>query len=194
MCTNLLKDSRTFEFLQEIDQDSENKAASDPCRFCGDRLHRAFYERKPRAPGLDLSVKFKIRPSFCCRRDGCRRRMTPALVRFLGRKVYVSIIVVLVAAMTQGASPKRLCKLQAELGISPQTVRRWSQFWRGAFTTQSAWRYQKGNFMPPVDEMGLPFTLLARLEQSLSDNFLAAIALIRIALDCSFNPHPQQTR
>ena len=191
MCSNLLKDSRTFEFLQEIEQDSEKLAASDPCRFCDDRLHRAFYERTPRAPGLDL---FKIRPSFCCRRDGCRRRHTPALVRFLGRKVYVSIVVVLVAAMTQGASPKRLCTLQAELGISPQTVRRWGQFWRGAFSTQRSWRYQKGNFMPPVDEMGLPFTLLARLEQSISDNLLATIALVRIALDCSFNPHSQQTR
>ncbi|NLS97786.1 MAG: hypothetical protein GXX96_37065 [Planctomycetaceae bacterium] len=38
-------------------------------------------------------------------RDGCRKRTTPLSVRFLGRKVYLGAVVVLVAAMRQGPSP-----------------------------------------------------------------------------------------
>lgn len=193
MCTNLLKDSRTFEFLQQIDRDTETRAGLEKCRFCGDRLHRGYYLRKPRAPGIDLSAEFCVRPSFCCRRDGCRRRMTPALLRFLGRKVYVSIVVVLVAAMTQGPSAKRLCAIEAEIGIAPQTVRRWCHYWREIFVTRSAWLYQRGNFMPPVDEKDLPLTFLSRFGHSAQEELAAVCRLIRLANDCTLDPIPQSS-
>lgn len=194
MCTNLLQDSRTFEFLQEIDRDTVTQAGHGMCRFCGDRLHRAYYMRKPRAPGIGLSAEFCMRPSFCCQRDGCRRRMTPALVRFLGRRVYVSIIVLLVASMTQGPTPKRLCALKAELGISSQTLKRWLHYWREIFASQSTWRYHRGNFMPPIADMELPLALLARFEQTSGNIISAAIKLLRLANNCSLDPHPQRTQ
>lgn len=181
MCTNLLKDSRTFSFLQRIDQDTESRAAQAPCRHCGDRMHRAGYERKPRAPAGVLPPGFSRRPSFCCRRDGCRRRQTPALVRFLGRKVYASIIIVLVAAMTQGPSAKRVSTLGRELNIPPRTVRRWLSYWREIFTRQDSWRYQRGNFIPPIDETALPLSLLSRLAPSDGGEIRAALLIIRIA-------------
>lgn len=193
MCTNLLQDSRTFEFLQQIDRDTETQAGQRVCRYCGDRLHRAYYLRKPRAPGIDLSAEFCMRPSFCCRRDGCRRRMTPPLLRFLGPKVYVSIVVVLLAAMTQGPSAKRLCAIEAEIGIAPRTVRRWCHYWRKIFVTQSAWLYHRGNFMPPVDENGLPRTFWAKFEQSAQEKLAAVFQLLRLANDCSLDSPPQSS-
>jgi hypothetical protein len=36
--------------------------------------------------------------SFCCDRDGCRNRATPPSVRFLGRKVYLGAVVMLISA------------------------------------------------------------------------------------------------
>ena len=47
-------------------------------------LHQAHYERKPRDAPL-IWMEEKSRFSFCC--GHCRRRCTPASVRFLGRRV-----------------------------------------------------------------------------------------------------------
>jgi len=40
---------------------------------------------------------FVLSRPFCCAVDGCRSRATPPSLRFLGRKVYLAAIVVLVA-------------------------------------------------------------------------------------------------
>ncbi|RPH40229.1 MAG: hypothetical protein EHM87_22650 [Burkholderiales bacterium] len=194
MCTNLLKDSRTFSFLLQIDRDTETTASQEPCAFCGDRVHRAYYLRKPRAPGVDLSDDFCRRPSFSCRRDGCRRRKTPALLRFLGRKVYVSIVVLLVTAMTQGDSPRRLSELKKELGIPPATVDRWRRFWLEIFPRYSSWHYQRGNVVPPIDEANLPLSLLQHLTQQSQDQLEAVVSLLRLALHCSMSPPPQSSQ
>ena len=44
----------------------------------------------------------RIRLSFCCDRDGCRKRVTPPSVRFLGRKVFLAVAVILISAITKG--------------------------------------------------------------------------------------------
>ena len=51
--------------------------------------------------------------SFCCSRDGCRKRKTPPSLRFLGRKVYVAAMVVLIAIMREGATAMRMRQLTA---------------------------------------------------------------------------------
>ena len=194
MCTNIFKDSRTFSFLLQIDRDTEIQARQEPCRFCGDRLHRADYLRKPRVPGIDLSEAFCRRPSFCCRRDGCRRRQTPTLLRFLGRRVYASIVVILVAAMTQGASPKRLCELKAEFGVPPQTVRRWQHYWQSIFSQQSTWRYFRGNLVPTIADADLPLALVDRMTANMKDQQEALACLIRLANSCSMSSSPQSSQ
>jgi hypothetical protein len=55
--------------------------------------------------------------SLCCSRDGCRRRMTPPSVRFLGRRVYLGAVLVLVSAMQQGSLPGR--RVRPGLGAQP---------------------------------------------------------------------------
>jgi len=44
--------------------------------------------------------------SFCCALDGCRSRATPPSLRFLGRKVYLAAIVVLIAILRHGATAR----------------------------------------------------------------------------------------
>jgi len=61
---------------------------------CGGSLHRAAYVRKPRGVPWGLPEGFCIRESFCCSREGCRRRLTPPSLRFLGRRVYLGAVVV----------------------------------------------------------------------------------------------------
>ena len=60
--------------------------------------------RKPRGRPLGLGPEDDWRLSFCCAVDGCRTRATPPSLRFLGRKVYLATIVVLVAIMREGAN------------------------------------------------------------------------------------------
>ena len=57
--------------------------------------------------------------SFCCDREGCRKRVTPPSVRFLGRKVYLHAVIILVAAMRQGATPRRVHELSELFGARP---------------------------------------------------------------------------
>ena len=79
------------------------------------RLHRACYPRKPRGVGGARDATYEHRLSFCCATDGCRRRITPPSVRFLGRKVYLGVIVIVVSALEQGLSAARR-------GVYPEIV------------------------------------------------------------------------
>ncbi len=66
------------------------------------------YPRKPRGVArrvVDDSIGTRL--SFCCAREGCRRRHTPASVRFLCRRVFLGAVVVLVTALSSGLTGKR---------------------------------------------------------------------------------------
>ena len=52
---------------------------------------------------------------------------------FLPGRVYVSVAVVLVAAMRQGPSPERLARLRDVVGVDRRTVGRWLSWWRDIF-------------------------------------------------------------
>jgi hypothetical protein len=88
-------------FLFSVDRDLAETAHKQTCS-CGGRLHVANYPRKPRGAGDDLPSEYGYRLSFCCDREGCRKRVTPPSVRFLGREVYLGVVVNLVNAMRQG--------------------------------------------------------------------------------------------
>ena len=74
-----------WSFLFAIDQDLAETTRKKACP-CGGRLHCANYPRKPRGTPVQLPEPQRLRLSFCCDRDGCRKRVTPPSVRFLGRK------------------------------------------------------------------------------------------------------------
>ncbi len=181
MCTKLLKDSRLFQFIQTIDEDAITQCRASGCD-CGGKIDRSYFPKKPRPAMPEFDELFARRPSFCCRRDNCRKRVTPPQLKFLRRKVYLSVVVLLVAAMTQGSTPNRLCELKREVGVSAQTVRRWLVFWRKIFTATASWEYQRGNFVPAVDETGLPLSLLERLASGADPCRDRIIALLRLAV------------
>ncbi len=109
----LLQSVGFWAFLFSVDWDLAATVRQAGCS-CGGRLHRADYLRKPRGGPKGLSREHCYRLSFCCGREGCRKRLTPPSVRFLGRKVYLHAVVILVAAMRQGPTPRRVREL-AEL-------------------------------------------------------------------------------
>ncbi len=163
MCHMLLSDARLYASLLQFDTDLAERAGRDACAVCGDALHRGDYPRKPRGVAASLVGEgYDERFSFCCSREGCRKRMTPPSVRFLGRRVYLGVIVVLAAAMQHGASPQRLATLRDSLGVSAQTLRRWRDWWLATFIVTPFWKAARGRFMPPTSETTIPASLVAK--------------------------------
>jgi hypothetical protein len=145
-------------FLFAVDQDLAESAHANACP-CGGRLHRADYPRKPRG-AEDLPAVYGRRFSFCCARDGCRKRVTPPSVRFLGRKVYLFAVVVLVSAMRQGPSPRRVRVLSETFGADRRTIARWQVFWRMHVPQTPFWKSARGRLPPTATIVILPRALL----------------------------------
>ena len=118
MCHALLRDASLYAQLLTFDQDLAAEARAAGCGFCGGRLHSARYPRKPRGGLEDLGPDYTTRLSFCCAVDGCRRRTTPPSVRYLGRRVYLGAVVVLVTALRGGITATRAAQLRAWLGVA----------------------------------------------------------------------------
>ncbi|MBI3456493.1 MAG: hypothetical protein HY002_11985 [Candidatus Rokubacteria bacterium] len=159
----LLADASFFEFLLCCDRDLAEEARMRGCLICKGVVHRADYERRPRGEPRGLSEEFARRHSFCCARQGCRKRVTPPSLRFLGRRLYLGAVVVLVAAMREGPTPTRLERLQEMLGVCARTVRRWQQWWRETFPQTAVWVTIRGQLAQPVETGRLPGSLLERL-------------------------------
>lgn len=158
MYRDLLRDARFWSFLFSIDRDLAESTRQKACP-CGGRLHCANYPRKPRGGG-DLPEQYGYRLSFCCHRDGCRKRVTPPSVRFLGRKVYLGAVVILVAAMRQGPSPRRVGELSTLFGADRRTIARWQVFWREHFPQTPFWKVARARLLPAVEIAALPLSLL----------------------------------
>ena len=159
MYQTLLRDSRLYKLLFRIDQHLARQAKANGCH-CGGRLDSARYRRKPRGIPGELEDDYGYRYSFCCAEDGCRRRTTPPSFRFLGRKVFVSAVVVLVAVLRNGPTSMRMTKLRDLVGVSVRTVNRWRLWWQETFVQTPFWKAARGFFRVPINESSLPLSLL----------------------------------
>lgn len=159
MYHKLLSDATFWDFLFTIDQDLAEAAKAKQCPACRGRLHCADFPRKPRGV-RNLPDHCRWRLSFCCSRDGCRKRVTPPSARFLGRKVYLGAIVILVSAMRQGPSPRRVGELTELFGASRETIYRWREFWNEHFPKSAFWRSARGRLVPVFTITQFPRSLL----------------------------------
>ena len=159
MYHGLLRNASFWSFLFTVDQDLAATKRNQGCS-CGGRLHCANYPRKPRGGCEKLPESYGYRLSFCCEREGCRKRKTPPSVRFLGRKVYLGAVVVLVAAMRQGPSPRRVRELTELFGADMRTIARWRKFWCEHFPQTAFWKVARCRFVPMLATADLPRALL----------------------------------
>ena len=166
MCHALLSDPNFLALLVRIDHEFAAQCRADGCR-CGGRLDSADYPRKPRGCPPGMREDFSSRFSFCCAR--CRTRSTSLSVRFLGRRVYLALAVVLVSDSrreTTSTSASAVAKLGAELGVPRQTLQRWRTWWSEQFPLTPLWRATCARFMPAVDVAELPAALFGRFAGS----------------------------
>ena len=159
MHQRLLREASFWLFLFTVDENLAADVHQEGCP-CGGHLHRANYPRKPRGGPADLPPPYGYRLSFCCERDGCRKRVTPRSVRFLGRKVYLGAVVILVAAMRQGPTPRRVRELSQLFDVDRRTIERWQIFWREHFPQTAFWKVERGRLVPAVETTVLPLALV----------------------------------
>jgi len=121
--------------------------------------------------------EYSSRLSFCCAL--CRKRATSLSVRFLGRRVYLALAVVLASASRTGCgSTPTSVRVATELGVAPQTLQRWQAWWTEQFPLTPLWRAARARFMPPADVLGFPGTLLERFTGSPADSLMRLLVFL----------------
>jgi hypothetical protein len=174
---NVLRDTRFYELLLGFDRQIAESAHAGRCQRCGAKLHWGSFGRKPRGVPVGLGPEHLQRFSLCCAADGCRKRETPSSLRFLGRKVFLGAMVVLISAMQSGLTSTRARQLQDLVGVSRRTVARWREWWSSVFTESPFWRAH-GAFVPPVMIADLPASLLERFTAEAEQQLLLMLRFL----------------
>jgi hypothetical protein len=172
-----LADATFHELLLAYDRDLADAAREAGCP-CGGVLHSAKYPRKPRPWLPRLGPEHQRRFSYCCAVDGCRSRATPPSLRFLGRKVYLAVAVLLISLMQHGINEGRMRRLTQAIGVDRRTVARWRVWWRDAVTTTSFWQIARAAFMPPIDAEQLPVAIIERFTGSAAERMISLLRFL----------------
>jgi len=85
---------------------------------------------------------------------------------------------VLAAAMLQGPTPWRARRLRQLFDVSVQTLRRWQSWWQEAFADSEFWKVAKAAFVPPVDELASPSSLLERFAGTQRERLVALLRFL----------------
>jgi len=171
----LLSDARLHFALRHFDEDLAAEQRAAGCPRCGAALHWARYPRKPRGVPREWLAEYGRRLSLCCARRDCRKRATPRSVRFLGPKVYLAAVVVLIAALRCGPTPERVRTLERLVGVNRRTIVRWRRWWSETLVDTPWWRQACASLMPPVAIAQLPAALLERFAGEARDRLLSLL-------------------
>jgi len=77
----------------------------------------------------------------------------PRVVRFWS-------FLILVSAMRQGPTPRRVRELSTRFGADRRTVARWRVFWRERFPQTPFWKIARGRLAPVAEIVALPYSLV----------------------------------
>jgi hypothetical protein len=174
---NVLRDTRFYELLLGFDRQIAESAHADRCQRCGAVLHWGSFGRKPRGVPVGLGPEHLQRFSLCCAADGCRKRETPSSLRFLGRKVFLGAMVVLISAMQSSLTPGRVRQLEALVGVSRRTVARWRDWWRTVFAESPFWRTHRA-LAPAASTADLPDSLLQAFEGAIERQLILLLRFL----------------
>jgi hypothetical protein len=98
-------------------------------------------------------------------------------VRYLGRRVYLGLIVVLMSGRLAGptSTAARIC---GALDIPCRTLARWRSWWIEHFPLTQLWQAACGRFMPPVDPHELPASLIERFAGSAEEVLMRLLVFL----------------
>lgn len=163
-----------FATLEALDRAIARRVAASRCPACGGPLHVGNYPRKPRGALIAPEGEaFAVRFSFCCGREGCRRRTTPPSLRFLGRRVYLGIVVIVASLVAQALGA---AGAQAT-GVPRRTTRRWLAWWRGPFLATEVLLAIRARLVG-VDVGGVPRSIIERLPGTADEQMRTMLYLL----------------
>lgn len=173
MCHDVLQDPVFFRFLSRVDAEFATETRQSRCRECSGPLHVADFPRKPRGCPATVREEYSRRLSFTC--GWCEQRSTPLSVRFLGRRVYVAVMLMLVSPPSGSAARALRC----ELAVPARTLKRWRRWWREDFPRIPFWHSVRDRFMPPLVIEHLPHSLLERFAaEAMADQLMHSLRFI----------------
>jgi hypothetical protein len=158
VCHVLLQDPAFFRLLTRIDVEFATEARQGRCPECAGPLHVADFPRKPRGCPASVREEYSRRLSFTC--GWCDSRSTPASVRFLSRRVYVAVALILLSPPGGSAAHA----LAQQFSVPARTLKRWRIWWQRDFQQTQFWQSVRERFAPSVPAEGLPQSLLARFQ------------------------------
>jgi len=179
-----------FALLLAIDAEIAMRVKAGRCCRCGGPLCVGHYARKPRGGKIAAAGASELcsqRFSWCCGREGCRKRATPPSVRFLGRKVYLEGAI-LIACTILPLIEQSARAIREATGLAARTIRRWEAWWQSVFVASALFTELRGR-VPSIDAAELPCamiesfegaTLLAKLERAM--RFLAPLTTTSVAV------------
>ncbi len=157
MILDTLQKIKLYQILFFIDSDLAERLRSKACPFCGAPLHVSNYLRKPRGGPENIPEEFLIRHSFCCSEERCRKRALPASCRFWNRKVYWSVVILVIMTLRQGRTTGYSAnKLKKEFGVSRLTLKRWMLYFKQVFPISDRWKRIKGRIGINIQHDKLP--------------------------------------
>lgn len=168
--------------LFELDRRAAERVRASGCPRCGGPLYAAHYARKVRGLTVEASQSghYGTRLSLCCGREGCRARATPPSVRFLGRRVYsaIAVLVLSLRGEPQDQTPQPLQVERAAAAPSWWTVRRWRRWWCGGLFALSWFAVVRGHLSRPVAAEHSPASLLSQFTGSIHDRCRRLLVLL----------------
>jgi hypothetical protein len=155
MYPSLITVASFWSTLTDIDRQLQQDVIAKGCPLCGGPLHVANHPRKPRGVPSDAGEAWEQRFNTCC--GWCRRRCMPPSVRFLGRRVYAGVIVMLATMVAV------VCE------AADKTLGRWLAWWTQVLPTLSYWTVLRAGFVPAVQSARLPASLVERYEPAIGE-------------------------
>jgi hypothetical protein len=176
LCPRLLGDASFLELLLAIDREKAAEVQAGRCPLCGGPLHVGHFCRKPRGFKGPVPDGFEVRFDFCC--GWCRRRCMPPSVRFLGRRVYLGVVVTLATALQHGVTSWRAQVLRRHLGMARVTLERWRRWWQEQLPGTDFWNRVRGGLPPTLRVDRLPQSLLAAFTGILRERLVSLVRLL----------------
>lgn len=169
-------------WLLSLDMHAAQETRVQGCPRCGGPLYAAHYERKARGLGPEAlkAGRYDVRLSLCCGREGCRARATPPSVRFLGRRVYAAVaVLVLSLCEALGSLAEQALAVEATR-LSPAwwTRRRWSRWWREGLWSSPWFASQRAHFATPVQASEAPDCLLLQFAGNVHERLQRLLVML----------------
>lgn len=137
MYTKIYLEATFWLLLSKIDEKIARFYHQIPCIYCTKKMYWGNYPRKPRGIPSIAEDFFAFRYSHCC--SGCRKRRTPPSARFLGRRVYVAIFVMMFFYPDTDDDHSELLNSMS-IGMDLMTPVRWSAWWSIDIPVSCIWK------------------------------------------------------